>query len=148
MVGHSSILAWRIPWTDGPGGLQSMGWQRVGRDWIPGLSCDMAHGIFILLAACGILVLWAGIESGPPALGTWSQLLGQQGSPSCCVFNGRAVSSFCPLLPLTAPVISVVAFVTPVPLYLDWKLHEDRTCMDCPTLAPEPSLAPSISVNE
>ena len=29
---HSSILAWRIPWTEGPGGLQSMGWQRIGHD--------------------------------------------------------------------------------------------------------------------
>ena len=29
---HSSILAWRIPWTEEPGGLQSMGLQRVGRD--------------------------------------------------------------------------------------------------------------------
>ena len=26
---HSSILAWRIPWAEEPGGLQSMGWQRV-----------------------------------------------------------------------------------------------------------------------
>ena len=30
---HSSILAWRIPWTEEPGGLQSMGSQRVGHDW-------------------------------------------------------------------------------------------------------------------
>ena len=30
---HSSILAWRIPWTEEPGGLQSMGLQRVGHDW-------------------------------------------------------------------------------------------------------------------
>ena len=30
---HSSILAWRIPWTEQPGRLQSMGSQRVGRDW-------------------------------------------------------------------------------------------------------------------
>ena len=29
MATHSSILAWRIPWTDEPGGLQSMGSQRV-----------------------------------------------------------------------------------------------------------------------
>ena len=27
---HSSVLAWRIPWIEGPGGLQSMGSQRVG----------------------------------------------------------------------------------------------------------------------
>ena len=32
MVTHSSILAWRIPWTEGPGGLLSMGPQRVGHD--------------------------------------------------------------------------------------------------------------------
>ena len=29
---HSSILAWRIPWMEEPGGLQSMGSQRVGHD--------------------------------------------------------------------------------------------------------------------
>jgi len=32
MATCSSILAWRIPWTEEPGGLQSMGLQRVGRD--------------------------------------------------------------------------------------------------------------------
>ena len=32
MAPHSSILAWRIPWTEEPGGLQSMGSQRVGHD--------------------------------------------------------------------------------------------------------------------
>ena len=29
---HSSTLAWRIPWTEEPGGLQTMGSQRVGHD--------------------------------------------------------------------------------------------------------------------
>ena len=33
METHSSILAWRIPWTAAPGGLQSMGSYRVGHDW-------------------------------------------------------------------------------------------------------------------
>ena len=32
MATHSSILAWRIPWTEEPGGLQSLGLQRVGHD--------------------------------------------------------------------------------------------------------------------
>ena len=32
MAIHSSILAWRIPWTEEPGGLQSTGSQRVGHD--------------------------------------------------------------------------------------------------------------------
>ena len=33
MATHSSILAWRIPWTEAPDGLQSMGLQRAGHDW-------------------------------------------------------------------------------------------------------------------
>ena len=32
MAIHSSILAWKIPWTEEPDGLQSMGLQRVGHD--------------------------------------------------------------------------------------------------------------------
>ena len=32
MAPHSSTLAWRIPWAEEPGGLQSMGLQRVGYD--------------------------------------------------------------------------------------------------------------------
>ena len=32
MATHSSILAWRIPWMEEPGGLQSMGLQRIGHD--------------------------------------------------------------------------------------------------------------------
>ena len=32
MAAHSSILSWEIPWTEKPGGLQSMGSQRVGHN--------------------------------------------------------------------------------------------------------------------
>ena len=32
MATHSSVLAWKIPWTEEPGGLQSMGLLRVRRD--------------------------------------------------------------------------------------------------------------------
>ena len=38
MARHSSTLAWRIPWMDEPGGLQSMGSLRVGHDWATSLS--------------------------------------------------------------------------------------------------------------
>ena len=34
MATHSSVLAWKIPWTEEPGGLQSMGLQRIGHDWV------------------------------------------------------------------------------------------------------------------
>ena len=33
MATHSSILAWEIPWTEKPGGLQFMGSQRIGHNW-------------------------------------------------------------------------------------------------------------------
>ena len=35
---HSSILAWRIPWTEEPGGLSLIGWQSVGHN-----QTDLAH---------------------------------------------------------------------------------------------------------
>ena len=38
MATHSSTLAWRIPWTEEPGRLQSMGSLRVGHDWATSLS--------------------------------------------------------------------------------------------------------------
>ena len=38
MAPHSSTLAWKIPWTEEPGRLQSMGWLRVRNDWAASLS--------------------------------------------------------------------------------------------------------------
>ena len=38
MAPHSSTLAWKIPWTEEPGGLQSMGSRRVRHDWATSLS--------------------------------------------------------------------------------------------------------------
>ena len=38
MAPHSSTLAWKTPWTEEPGGLQSMGLQRVGHDLATSLS--------------------------------------------------------------------------------------------------------------
>ena len=43
MATHSSILAWRIPWTEEPGGLQSTGSQRVGHDRATSLSLFFLH---------------------------------------------------------------------------------------------------------
>ena len=42
MATHSSILAWKIPWLEEPGGLLSMGLQRIGHDWAIELVCP--HG--------------------------------------------------------------------------------------------------------
>ena len=43
MATHSSTLAWKIPWTEKPGTLQSMGSQRVGHDWVTSLSLFTFH---------------------------------------------------------------------------------------------------------
>ena len=43
MATHSSILAQKIPWTEEPGGLQSMGSQRVGHDWVTSLHFTSLH---------------------------------------------------------------------------------------------------------
>ena len=44
MAIHSSTIAWKIPWTEEPGRLQSMGLQRVGHNWATSLSLyDICH---------------------------------------------------------------------------------------------------------
>ena len=43
MATHSRILAWEIPWTEEPGGLQSMGSQRVGHDLA---TKQQQHGLY------------------------------------------------------------------------------------------------------
>ena len=53
---HSSILAWKIPWMEEPGRLQSMGLQRVGHNWVtslhfqtfPKLNIYLPHDLTIL----------------------------------------------------------------------------------------------------
>ena len=83
MATHSSILAWKIPWTEKPGRLQSMGSQRFGHNWATSLSLSLSlslsqgchFGWYIILssylwiynsrtvfctplvASCGILIL-------------------------------------------------------------------------------------------
>ena len=47
---HSSILAWRIPWTEEPGGLQSTGLQRFGYNSATSLS--IAHSTFDMRYVC------------------------------------------------------------------------------------------------
>ena len=46
MAIYSSILAWRIPWTEEPGGLQSMELQRVGHDWTTNIATTRPRTTF------------------------------------------------------------------------------------------------------
>ena len=45
MATHSSSLAWRIPWTEESGGLQSMGLQRVRHDWVTNTLTSHGSGL-------------------------------------------------------------------------------------------------------
>ena len=51
MAPHSSILAWRIPWTEEPGGVQSIGSQRVGHDWVTSLTSHSSKVMLKILQA-------------------------------------------------------------------------------------------------
>ena len=63
MATHSSILAWRIPWTEEPGRLQSMGSHRVGHNWSH-LACT--HSIWAGLLICKLWYwlrgLWGNLD--------------------------------------------------------------------------------------
>ena len=52
MVAHSGILAWEIPWTEESGGLQSMGSERVGRDWETNTFTSFFHIIIYVDCLC------------------------------------------------------------------------------------------------
>ena len=56
MAIHSSTMAWKIPWTEEPGRLQSMGLQRVGHDWATSLSLSYMC-IYMYMCVCAHVCL-------------------------------------------------------------------------------------------
>ena len=70
MTTHSSILAWRIPWTEEPGGLQSLGLQRVRRDWATNTFKPVAPTL-TTFSIC-TLVCWSTLE-GRKAWKQWRE---------------------------------------------------------------------------
>ena len=67
MATHSSILAWRIPWIEEPGGLQSIGAQRVRHNWMRSMhafmpSHSLSHQFFTLT------VKWSEVAQSCPTL--------------------------------------------------------------------------------
>ena len=53
MANHSNILAWRLPGTEGPGRLQSLGLQRVEHDWVTNTYNSQTTVSYSLLTSCG-----------------------------------------------------------------------------------------------
>ena len=58
MANHSNILAWRLPGTEGPGRLQSLGLQRVEHDWVTNTYLQLPdHSVILTLNQLWILLL-------------------------------------------------------------------------------------------
>ena len=63
MAIHSNILAWRIPWTEEPGGLLCKGSQRVGHNWATNntattMACGQVKSTFIISCISNIVSIW------------------------------------------------------------------------------------------
>ena len=84
MAPHSSTLAWKIPWTEEPGGLQSMGSLRVGHDWSDFTLTFHFHALEKEMATHSSVLAWripgTGEPGGLPSMGwhrvghDWSDL--------------------------------------------------------------------------
>ena len=66
MAPHSSTLAWKIPWTEEPGGLQSMGSRRVRHDWVTSLSRFYFHALEKEMATHSSVLAWRISGTGEP----------------------------------------------------------------------------------
>ena len=63
---HSSTLAWKIPWMEEPGRLQSMGLLRVGHDWVTSLSFFTFHALEKEMATHSSVLAWGIPGMGKP----------------------------------------------------------------------------------
>ena len=61
---HPSILAWRIPWTEESGGLQSMGSQRVSHDWVTNIFTSSRIVSELVHLSLHCVKCWGYIEGG------------------------------------------------------------------------------------
>ena len=94
MAPHSSSLAWKIPWTEEPGRLQSIGSWRVGHDWATSLS----HALEKEMAAHSSVLAWRipgpGEPGGLPSMGLHSRTkLKQLSSSSSTRLQSNAQNS-------------------------------------------------------
>ena len=105
MATHSSILAWRIPWTEEPGRLQSTGLQKVGHDWMTSLyfftSCHGTAGSFSMWTKSFFFSQW---RCSLISLKTVSGLKNRQGIMTflwgswCTVFCSSVLDLFLDIL--------------------------------------------------
>ena len=84
MATHSSILAWRISWTEEPGSLQSMGSQRVGHNWATNTHAHththththtLTHSLTHTVTSVSIFPSWGSIKPSRSPLNHQSSLV-------------------------------------------------------------------------
>ena len=107
MATHSGILAWRIPWTEQPGKLQSMGWQRIGHNSVTkqqhyiSFRCTTHNDLMFIYIAR----LWASLKAqlvkNPPAMQETGSIPGLGSS------TGEGIGSLfqCPWASLVAQLV-------------------------------------------
>ena len=87
MATHSSILAWRIPWTEEPGGLQSMVSQRVRHDWVTNtFTFFLSSWVTYLIGGCIVCV---------SSLHSWNRHRSQSKREMSTLLMGSMLSPWC-----------------------------------------------------
>ena len=118
MVPHSSTLAWKIPWTEEPSRLQSMGSRRVGHNWVnsPSLFTFHFHALEREMATLSSLLAWRIPGTGEPGglLSMESHRVGHDWSDLAAAaaagefwsilwtLGGKGMLIFLPQIPLSA----------------------------------------------
>ena len=89
MTTHSSVLAWRIPWTEEPGGLQSLGSQRIRHEWR-----DWACTSFIYIWKLSL----RGLDFCQGKVNWYTVSLWTQEEEASCGYDGDSGGSLCYVL--------------------------------------------------
>ena len=104
MAPHSSTLAWKIPWTEEPGRLQSMGSRRVGHDWVTSLSCIGEGNGNPLQYSC--------LENPRDGRALWAAIYGvaQSRTRLKWLSSSSSSSSIVPIFAWNVPLVSLIFF--------------------------------------
>ena len=130
MAPHSSTLAWKIPWTEEPGRLQSMGLLRVGYDWATSLHF---HALETEMATHSSVLAWRIPGTGEPSGHDWSDFAAAAaaGEPSHIRYSsgvgGRAHSQWLMDMSCKSPSLFLHGGNNYSAIYL--KLNSIRNCI-------------------
>ena len=100
MAPHSSTLAWKIPWAEEPGRLQSMGSLRVRQDWATSLSLFLFHALEMEMATHSSVLAWRIPGAGEPGglMSMGSHRVGHDWSNLAAAAVPFSVTQSCPTL--------------------------------------------------